>query len=89
MFVVLKYHIVRATDGFHMVPKSQAKLASVYSDLRTFTVRDWRERQDLLVDITNSNNQELKEQVARSTFMNQVGGTWDGAWDRWGSSDLP
>lgn len=89
MFVGLKYHVVRASDGFHFVPKSRARLASVYADLRTFTMNDWRNRQDLLVDITNSNDHDLKELVARSTFTNQLGAAWDGTWDRLGNRDLP
>lgn len=88
MFVGLKYHIVRAADGFHMVSKSTARLGWVYSDLRTYTAEDWNQQQGLLYDITNSDNQSLKEEVARSTFGNHIDQAWGTMWDRYGS-ELP
>ena len=89
MFVGLKYHIVRASDGFHMVPKSTAKLGSVYSDVRTFAVRDWEDRRELLFDITQSNNHLLKEEAARSAIGNEMGRAWNSAVEGWLGSDLP
>ena len=86
MFVGLKYHIVRANDGLHMVPKTMAKLGSVYSDLRTFTVRDWQDRQELLADITRSNDRQLQEEVARAALGNQLNQALDRSWDQWGGN---
>lgn len=88
MFVGLKYHIVRANDGLHMVPKATAKLGSVYSDLRTFTVRDWQDRQELLADITRSNDRQLQEEVARAALGNQFHQALDRSWDQW-DGNLP
>ena len=79
MFVGLKYHIVRASDGFHWVPKMTAKLSSVYTDVREFTVDDWRTHQDLMIAISDSHDEALKEEAARST----LGNTFEGAWEKW------
>ena len=46
MFVSLKYHVVRASNGFHMVPKTTANLSLIYSDVRDFTVDDWQKNKE-------------------------------------------
>lgn len=79
MFVGLKYHIVRASDGFHWVPKTTARMSSAYTDVRGFTVDDWRTHKDLIVAITNSDDDSLKEEAAKST----LGNTFDSAWETW------
>lgn len=79
MFVGMKYHIVRASDGFHMVTKSSAGLNSIYADVRNYTVDDWRANKSLLVDITNSGSDALKEEAARSA----LGNTFNDAWEDW------
>ena len=79
MFTSLKYHIVRARDGFHMIAKTKANLGEIYTDVRGFTIEDWRERQNLMFAITESDNDALKEQAARST----LGNTFENAWESW------
>lgn len=79
MFGGLKYHIVRAEDGFHMVPKTTASLGSIYADVRLYTVDDWKENQDLMVDITKSGNDSLQEQAAKSA----LGNTFSSALEDW------
>lgn len=86
MFVGLKYHIVRATDGFHMVPKSTAKIGSFYADVRNYSMEDWKQHKTLLLDITNSGSDQLKEEAAKSA----LGNTFDDAWDTWtGATEAP
>ncbi len=82
MFVGLKYHIVHASDGLHMVPKTTARF-SIYTDVRKYSVDDWRNNRDLLVDITNFGSDELKEEAAKSA----VGNLFDSAWENF--TDMP
>lgn len=79
MFVGLKYHIVRASDGHHMITKMRPQLAEIYTDVRDFTVDDWRMHKNLMIAITESNDEALKEEAARST----LGNTFDNAWESW------
>ena len=76
MYVGLKYYVVRATDGFHMVSKSKAELGSAYVDVRNYTAKDWSDRLQLATDIANSNNDALKEEVAQATVDNSLDSMW-------------
>lgn len=79
IFVSLKYHVVRASDGYHWIPKTSSKLSWVYQDVREFTVDDWRNHPDLMLDITKSDDLALQEEAAKSA----LGNTFDSAWENW------
>lgn len=72
MFVSLKYSIIRAGDGHHVIRKSTATLSSVYIDIREFTAGDWRDNMRLAADIANSKNQALQEAVTEATVNNSI-----------------
>ena len=79
MFVGLKYAIVRAGDGFHVIGKSTARLSTVYIDIREYTAADWKDHISLATDIANSNNTALQEEVTRSAMDNSI----DSLWNQW------
>ena len=79
MFVALKYHIVRSDQGFHMIPKVSAALSAPYTDIREFSVEDWRSHQDLVLSIAKSKNTALQEAAAKGTVDN----TLEDAWRSW------
>ena len=81
MFVSMQYHLVRATDGLHLVPKTSAHLGSVYTDVREFTFRDWQEHRDLVLAISNSGDAALQEQAAKGALGNTVEDAWN-AWTK-------
>jgi len=78
MFVALKFHVVRAEDGFHMVPKTLAKLNSIYVDIREFTIADWDGHRELALDLANSRKAYLLEDAAKNTLNNAVLDIFDG-----------
>lgn len=78
MFVTLKFHVVRAEDGFHMVPKTLAKLNSIYVDIRRFTIKDWDGHRELAFDLANSRKAYLLEDAARNSLNNAVQDIFDG-----------
>ncbi len=49
LFVGSRYHVVRANDGFHLIPRSSARLTEPYVDIRQFTIEDWDEHQGLAI----------------------------------------
>ena len=59
MFLALKYHLVRADDGLHMIPKAQATLSGAYVDIREFSLSDWQERPELALAINQAGKTEL------------------------------
>lgn len=79
MFLGMKYHVVRASDGFHFVPKSNAKVFPFYADVRLYKLADWQQNRDLLADISTFGNDQLKEEAARSA----VGNSFEDAWQEW------
>ena len=78
MFVALKFHVVRAEDGFHMVPKTLARLNSIYVDIREFTITDWDGHRELALDLANSRKAYLLEDAAKNTLNNTVLDLFDG-----------
>ena len=60
----LKYHVIRANDGLHLVPKLDAKLAAAYVDIRSFTLADWAQHPDLAAALIDDDQHELVEGAA-------------------------
>ena len=79
MYVGLSYHIVRAGDGLHWVPKTSPTLSQIYTDVRNFDVEAWRNNKQLMLAITNSEDTKLQEAVAKSA----LGNSFESAWDHW------
>ena len=69
-FGALKYHVIRANDGLHLVPKLDAKLAATYVDIRSFTVADWAQHPDLTAALINDDQRELVEEAASDALRN-------------------
>lgn len=72
MFVALKFHVVRAEDGIHMVPKTLARLNSIYVDIREFSIEDWDNHRELALDLANSRKAYLLEDAAKNSLSNAV-----------------
>lgn len=64
MYGGLKYHLVRANDGLHLVPKLTAELGNTYVDIRHFTWQDWQEHRDLALAMARSGDGELLRDAA-------------------------
>src|SRR5262245_47098421 len=56
---VTMYHIVRASDGVHLVAKQPPRLGETYVDIRTFTMNDWAVRPQLASALVQANQQQL------------------------------
>jgi hypothetical protein len=67
-FGATNYHVVRAQDGFHVVPKSRARLAEAYVDVRAFGVGDWTNHSELAADLTAANKQQVLTGSAASAI---------------------
>lgn len=79
MFAGLRYHVIRASDGYHVIPKVTAHLRLPYTDIREFTVEDWQSNADLVVAITRSKNTALKQEAAKGA----LGNTFESTWREW------
>ena len=78
MYVALKYHVVRAPDGFHLVPKTTARLNSVYVDIRQFRIQDWDDHRELALDLASSDKAYLLRDTAENSLSGAVQDVLDG-----------
>jgi hypothetical protein len=78
LFVASRYHIVRANDGVHLIPKSSAHLSEPYVDIRNFTPADWNDHKSLAMAIVQADKAYLLQDAAaesvRRTFDDLLGG---------------
>ena len=71
-FGVLKYHLVQAEDGMHVVPKLSAQFSDAYVDIREFTVTDWEQHGSLAVALAQADKAYLLQKSASNTLQNSV-----------------
>lgn len=59
VYVAFSYHIVKSDDDLLFVPKRQASLESVYSDIRGWGLREWGENPELARTLTEHGHGDL------------------------------
>lgn len=72
IFSAMNYHIVRANDGYHVVPKIDAQLGLTYVDIREFTVADWAKNSELAAALMNANQRNLVDNAIQDSLGNSV-----------------
>jgi hypothetical protein len=72
MFCALTYHVLRADDGFHLVPKLEASFGQSYVDICDFTVQDWMEHRSLAAAIIRDDKESLMSDSAEESFRARV-----------------
>lgn len=77
MFTALKYHVVRADDGVHLIPKMSSDFTDVYVDIRPFTVTDWNEHRGLAVALVEAEKGYLLEDAAETSLRQSVDAVLD------------
>jgi hypothetical protein len=55
LYMSMHFSVVRATDGFHVVPKIAAKVEMPYFDIRKFTLGNWQRKPALALAILRAN----------------------------------
>ena len=59
MFVALRFHVIRAADGWHLIPKNTGQIGDIYVDIREFDAKQWADHKILAADITVAKKQYL------------------------------
>ena len=72
IFSALKYHVVRADDGLHVVPKLSSQFSEVYVDIRPFTITDWNDHKSLAVALMQAKKGHLIKESATSGLMRSL-----------------
>lgn len=64
IFGALRYHVIHARDGMHLVPKVESTLANSYVDIRTFTPADWLDHVEVAQALQRAGRADLIEAAA-------------------------
>ncbi|HTN75882.1 MAG TPA: hypothetical protein VL096_11570 [Pirellulaceae bacterium] len=72
VFIGLKYHVVRANDGVHLIPKLEARFDDAYVDIRKFSFEDWNQHRSLAVAMTQSQKGYLMQETATDSLRQSV-----------------
>lgn len=72
IYLIMNFHVVRAKDGFHVLPKVNAQFASTYVDIRSFTVADWAANAEIAAAIVNAQRRDLLDSAINDTFQSGV-----------------
>jgi hypothetical protein len=72
VFAAMNYHVIRANDGFHVVPKIDAELALTYADIRDFTVTDWAKNSELAAALMSANRRDLVDNAIENSVDNSL-----------------
>ena len=71
-FAILNYHVVRAEDGFHVIPKIASNMGQSYVDIREFGVAEWNEHKPLLSAIVKAEKPDLIHHAARGSIQTEI-----------------
>ena len=72
VFGGMQYHVVRAEDGLHFVPKVAPGLQDVYVDIRHFGVEDWDRHRSLAMSLLHANKSDLMKEGATSSLRESL-----------------
>ena len=73
----LNYHVVRAGDGVHLIPKISSGLAETYIDIRSFDLSEWNEHKTLAAAIVRAEKPNLLRNTMSSSLPSSINGIMD------------
>jgi hypothetical protein len=85
----LHYHVVRANDGLHPIPKVTSTFSELYVDIRSFGLEEWNQHRELAFALTKANKAHLMHGFDTGAFEKAVNGVIENAFDRMGGSPPP
>ena len=72
LYAALHYHVIHASDGYHLIPKTNAQLANTFVDIREFTFRDWADHPDLAAALLKADRADLVEGAASGALQRGI-----------------
>ena len=72
VFGSLKYHVVRAEGGVHLVPKLSPRFGEAFVDIRQFGLSDWDDHRSLAAAIVRADKAHLLEGAAMDSFRESI-----------------
>ena len=68
----MHYHVVRGQQGVFIVRKLESDLSALYTDIRDFTLQDWKSHPQLAAAIIQSNRSQLLPDAAEGQLSETV-----------------
>lgn len=68
LYLLMHFTVVRANDGFHWIPKLNAKLDLPYEDVRDFKAEHWQRRPHLTMSVLRARKGYLMDQRTKLQF---------------------
>ncbi len=78
VFGSLKYHVLRARDGLHVVPKVSSSFEDAYVDIRQFGPSDWNQHRTLTASLIKANKEDLMADTAAYSLRSSLRSALDG-----------
>ncbi|MCE2753132.1 MAG: hypothetical protein LW720_14730 [Pirellula sp.] len=69
LYLVMHFTLVRGSDGFHFIPKLNAKLDVPYEDVRDFQAEHWHRRPALTMSILRARKGHLIDQRTQRSIQ--------------------
>ena len=69
LYLVMHFTLVRGSDGFHFIPKLNAKLDLPYEDVRDFQAEHWHRRPALTMSILRARKGHLIDQRTQRSIQ--------------------
>ena len=69
---VTNYHLFRASDGVHLIPKQPARLGETFVDIRSFSMNDWAARPQLASALVQANQEQLLGDSAATALRDKA-----------------
>ena len=77
LYITMHFSLVRAVDGYYVIPKIAAKIEVPYTDIRNFTLQNWQRRQSLALAILKANKGHLLQDQSLISFRQSTQRTLD------------
>ncbi|NOY30702.1 MAG: hypothetical protein GXP28_11205 [Planctomycetes bacterium] len=72
LFGAMNYHLIRAHDGVHFIPKVAPKLRAAYVDIRGFTVADWAQHSDITAALIRAEKGDLMKSATSEALQGKI-----------------
>jgi hypothetical protein len=77
VYTSLHYHIVRAHNGMHLIPKMSSTFSETYVDVRGFGFQDWTDHASLAAAISAAGKTEIMQGSITQPIHEAVDGFMD------------
>jgi hypothetical protein len=72
IFGAQRYHLLRTSEGFYVIPKLNATFSEAYVDIRAFTLGDWVDHRALAGAIIKAKKDHLLEDSATDNLKSGI-----------------